>query len=479
MSFQEKEFSLAEFEPVRKEVLDSFFKSIENEAIRHLCLNLFNATDGKDHETYFGLLRFMCFLGRPTGHDQGKLADLSILKELPSVLTQRITRFRLCPLHIAVMMGHTELIEALVEAAKSSEDKDLISAVLNATDEYGNTPLYFAVAFRHREICRYLIEHGADADQKNDLDGSPSDLAHRLYAIDMVDEKASKEPPVPLWIKRQDSEEAVLVSELDAQAECKLPITVRARSAMSWRVLNALYLCGLRPTQTHMSPRLHREFQEAFGDAVKSVSEKLFLAATSYDDGRPLPDKGGWGLYAKEDLPIGLLVPYGGMLRLAQFMDSGDRNFLLATAQHPVLKQCAYEGMIHSHLGSFVNHSFPNCAYVHGFWKGTVELAIMVTEPIKAGEQLTVSYGLSAEKKGQFEELRPNARRSFIEDSFETSLSETLALIGSGDANDFSWKEHCRVLGLTAKFLYLHGRKLAHGDDDFTAHPRFMSLIQD
>ena len=90
-----------------------------------------------------------------------------------------------------------------------------------------------------------------------------------------------------------------------------------------------------------------------------------------------------------------MIIPYGGMLRLASFMSSGDRNFLLATAQHPVLKQCAYEGMVHSHLGTYVNHSFPNSAFVHGFWRGTIELGIMVTEPVRAGEQLTVSYGLA------------------------------------------------------------------------------------
>jgi len=102
----------------------------------------------------------------------------------------------------------------------------------------------------------------------------------------------------------------------------------------------------------------------------------------------------------------------------------------------------------------------------------------MVTEPIKAGTQLAVSYGLPAEQKVQFEELRPNARRAFIEDSYDQSLSETFALLGSGTAIDFSWKEHCRVLGLTAKILYLHGRKLARGEDDFEPQPRFMDLIQ-
>ena len=102
----------------------------------------------------------------------------------------------------------------------------------------------------------------------------------------------------------------------------------------------------------------------------------------------------------------------------------------------------------------------------------------MVTEPVRAGEQLTVSYGLAADQKAQFTELRPQARKHFIEESYQACLHDTIALLGAGEANGMPWLEHCRIIGNTAKLLYLHGRKLSHGEEDFEAHPRFTELAQ-
>jgi ankyrin repeat protein len=78
----------------------------------------------------------------------------------PTGLEVRLGQDRYTPLHLAVLGGHVENVEGLLEAWADPDIKD----------SDGDTPLILASTYPHRniEIVDLLIEYGADVNAQND-----------------------------------------------------------------------------------------------------------------------------------------------------------------------------------------------------------------------------------------------------------------------------------------------------------------------
>jgi len=105
------------------------------------------------------VLFFVIFAGADSLHEaiqQGNLVKIkSLIDEDPALLELKTEDGR-TPLHVAVMGGHKELVEYLIEEG----------ANIDAQDKDGRTPLLNAIMFKKSDLARTLIKKGADVKIK-------------------------------------------------------------------------------------------------------------------------------------------------------------------------------------------------------------------------------------------------------------------------------------------------------------------------
>ena len=81
------------------------------------------------------------------------------------------------PLHVAVLKGHKETAELLIQH----------SAEVNAKDNDGETPLHDAALKGQTETAELLIDKGADLYAQNDEEKTPLDFARKEGHQDVVE----------------------------------------------------------------------------------------------------------------------------------------------------------------------------------------------------------------------------------------------------------------------------------------------------
>lgn len=105
------------------------------------------------------ILLFVVFAGADDIHEAVQQGDLSKTQNLiakePALLNSKAEDGR-TPLHVAVMGGHKELVEYLIQEG----------ANIDAQDKDGRTPLLNAIMFKKSDLARTLIKKGADVKIK-------------------------------------------------------------------------------------------------------------------------------------------------------------------------------------------------------------------------------------------------------------------------------------------------------------------------
>ncbi|MGD8768793.1 MAG: ankyrin repeat domain-containing protein [Desulfobacterales bacterium] len=106
----------------------------------------------------------------PQFHQVSKLFQAARLGDLPTVellLEQNVTPYATIdeagrtPLHEAASFGHTEVGQALIQAAIH---RDQLNLVIGARDQRHRTPLHDAAIGGHVDVARVLLDHGAVID---------------------------------------------------------------------------------------------------------------------------------------------------------------------------------------------------------------------------------------------------------------------------------------------------------------------------
>ena len=83
------------------------------------------------------------------------------------------------PLHKAVISGHLPMVVSLIGKLATPEYK-AYSNQINQQNSSGNTPLHLAIQFDHTEIAEFLVKNGADPTIKNCAHVSSSELGQRF-----------------------------------------------------------------------------------------------------------------------------------------------------------------------------------------------------------------------------------------------------------------------------------------------------------
>ena len=90
------------------------------------------------------------------------------------------------PLHKAVISGHLPMVVSLVGKFTTLEHKAYRNQI-NQQNSCGNTPLHLAIQFDHPEIAEFLVKNGADPTIKNCTHVSASELRERFRRGDSWD----------------------------------------------------------------------------------------------------------------------------------------------------------------------------------------------------------------------------------------------------------------------------------------------------
>jgi hypothetical protein len=104
----------------------------------------------------------------------GNLAEIkSMLSENKNLLNEK-NQTEFLPLHIAVVEGHSEIVQYLI----------LSGADINCKGMYGWSPLHFAIKFNQADIVKLLLNNKADPNFKMDWGNTP---LHTAAYIDQVE----------------------------------------------------------------------------------------------------------------------------------------------------------------------------------------------------------------------------------------------------------------------------------------------------
>ena len=173
----------------------------------------------------------------------------------------------------------------------------------------------------------------------------------------------------------------------------------------------------------------------------RGIVPEIALTVITHDD-LNLRANVGAGIVAIKAIAEGsIIAEYGGEYKHADGMEPGNSYIYEILAE-----SFCFDGQTLRSPGSMFNHSFPNARVIVIPLPGRMTLAFKAIAPIKAGEQILISYGRTYFKNAPVvSELAPKSLNVFLEQFPPSRLSQIIAQDG--------WDE--RDAGVIHRWTYL------------------------
>lgn len=282
-------------------------------------------------------------------HSRHSFAKIIRNKVKPEILNQKVSLYKVTPLHVAVGVNRTNVIDWLLSKLPN----------LNLQDRAGFTPLHLAALHETKEVYNKLVRAGADETIIDNYGATPQKL------WDLTHMKHPKEQKIKIFSLINDEVETIDAVEF-------------------YDILGARYIETTKATPKDIIQLWAASIKEFPVLEVEFPTDPSVYIKLDYDKESDLEvEPIGWGLFASEGFgPQEIITEYQG-----RWMP---KRHSLRDAEYAYshINPELYRG-----YGAYIQDSFPNAALVEFHKEGLPNrIGIVATEPIKAGDQILLDY---------------------------------------------------------------------------------------